>query len=225
MGVLYFGSFSNDSFSLLFSIYLQFKQYKDMGSGDPPPSQGPSCLTCRIISLLIFQLRTSGDLGRWPWHYESHEDWHWELAVTLRGGQPPGDGGGWLLLKLRRKLVMSPTSWGSALGNRLLFFQGEGHYLITHDDRFCCCCVLCGASPSKSEMFIQAPTLGTHRDRPLAGLQQQRVAKFKALANTKMGLRPKRRMNFVLWGSSGCWGVRLLNWPPHNQGSQMHLDD
>lgn len=126
MGVLYFGSFSNDSFSLLFSIYLQFKQYKDMGSGAPPPSQGPSCLTCRIISLLIFQLRTSGDLGRWPWHYESHEDWHWELAVTLRGGQPPGDGGGLAASETQEEIGHVSYILGECSGKQIVIFPGRG---------------------------------------------------------------------------------------------------
>lgn len=73
------------------------------------------------------------------------------------------------------------------------------------------CLVWSWTQQGQSEMLTHTPTLGTHRDRPLAGLQQERAAKFKALTNTKMGLRSKRRMNFVFWGSSGCPGDRLLN--------------
>lgn len=180
-----------------------------------PPSQGTSCcFTWRIISLLLFQHRGQMALVLWePW------------TLVLRTGiNPfPGGEGAWLLLKVRRKLVMSPMSWGSALGKGLLFFQGGRHYMMTHDDRFCCCCALCGAGPSKGSQRClpkHLGTLGTHRDRSLAGLQQERVATFKASTNTKMGLRPKRRMNFVFWGSSACLEVRLLKWAPKNQGAR-----
>lgn len=97
--------------------------YKDMGSGALPPSQGPSCLTCRIISLLIFQHRTRGDLGRWPWHCESHE--HWELAVTLRGGQPQGTGG-LAASETQEEIGHVSCILGECSGKQIVIFIGRG---------------------------------------------------------------------------------------------------
>lgn len=126
-------------------------------------------------------------------------------TLTWRSGQPPEErgpgcfrnsGGNWSGL-----LHPGGVPWET------LFFQGVRHYMITHDDRFCCCCVLCGAGPSRgSQRCLPKHPHDTQGQVP--GWASTR----KGLTNTKMGLRPKRRMNFVFWGCSGCPGVKLLNW-------------
>lgn len=224
MGVLCSGSFSSDTFCLLFSIYLKFihslKTWAQVLS--LPPSQGTSCcLTCRIISWLFLQHRTSEDFGRWSCYYESYECWYWELAVTLCSGQPPEErrpgffwnsGRNWSCLLHPGRVLQEMDYYLSREGGTTRNSRQQILLLL--------CLVWSWSQQGQSEMFTQAPTLGTHRKRPLAGLQQERVAKFKALTSTKMGLRPKRRMNFLLWGSSGYPGVRLLNWAPKNKGDR-----
>lgn len=199
-----------------------------MGSGALPPSQGISwCLTCRIISLLFLQHRTSGDFGRWPCYYESHEHWYREVALTLWSGQPPERGPG-CLWNSGGNWPRLPHPEGDPLGNGLLFFEGgrEAPHGNSWEQTVLLLCLLWSWSQQRhSEMVTQAPTLGTQGDRALAGLQQEWVAKFKALTNTKMGLRPKRRMTFVFWGSSGCPGVRPLSWVPKNKGGRYILAD
>lgn len=122
-------------------------------------------------------LRTGFNLEEWP-------------APTGRGA--------WLLLKLGRKLVMSPTSWGSALGSKLLFFHGGRHYMITtHNDRFCCCCcVLCGAGPSKGSQrcLPTHPHWGHTGTGPWLGFNR------KELLNSRLWLTQK-----WVWGPREEW--------------------
>lgn len=83
------------------------------------------------------------------------------------------------------------------------------------------CLVWSWSQQGQSEMFTQAPTLGTHRERPLAGLQQERVAKFKALTSTKMGLRPKNE--FFTLGKFRLSRGETAQLSPQKQKRQIHL--
>lgn len=168
-----------------------------MGSGALPPSLPRNlCLTCRIVSLLFFQRRTSGDFGRWPWYYETHEDWYWELALTLRSGQSPEDRGlavsetqeeiGHISYVLgvcsRKQIVMFP-------GKEALHDNSRQQILLLRS------LVWSWSQQGQSEMFTQAPTLGTYRDRPLwLGFSK------KSLLNSRLWLTPK-----LVWGPREEW--------------------
>lgn len=150
-----------------------------------PPSQGTSCcFTCRIISLLLSQHRGQMALVLWE---------PWTLVLRTGINPSPGGEGAWLLLKVRRKLVMSPMSWGSALGKGLLFFQGGRHYMMTHDDRFCCCCAVCGAVPSKGSQRC-LPSFGHTGTGPWLGFSK------RGLLHSRLWLTQK-----WVWGPREEW--------------------